>query len=179
MLVDHFFTYLPIVLSIYHFHGFTRRNFYHSNQSLRIVLCFVISNLLKFYFKAERQMNIKTNYGVFRRFLDKIIYCFTSNYAFPSTHSLFYTQYFIYNMSILTFAIALFGIISRIIYNHHTIDQVFFGFALALLLEYVLLYRFRTKKRKNIISPDWIRFKMKQNKFFCREMLKSAKFMAE
>lgn len=161
MLIDAIFTFIPFALYVYHLRGLARRSVYHSNQILRIGLCFLISNMLKLYFGVERPICIDRGYV--RNFIDRIIYLFTSNYAFPSTHSIFYTQYFMYNMSALNFFLATMGMLSRIRYKHHTIQQVFFGLCLALIMEVALLSRVKLTK-KSVVQRNWIRFKVKQNK---------------
>lgn len=175
MIVDAFFTYLPLVLCVYHLRGLTRRSVYHSNQIIRIVLCFIVSNILKLYFRVERPCD--DNRGYIRGIIDGTIYVFTSNYAFPSTHSVFYTQYFMYSMSVLTFLIGLFGIFTRIFYNHHTPAQVFFGLCFALLMEISLLNRFKLRK-KSVIESNWVKYKMKQNKDYSAKMLKTMNICA-
>lgn len=161
MLLDVIFTYLPLILSLYNFRGLTKINVYHSNQIIRIVLCFLVSNILKIYFGIERPVIIERGY--IRGSIDKLTYMFTSNYAFPSTHSVFYTQYFMYNMSLPSFVMCITGIFTRVFYDHHTFTQMFLGLYFVLLMKLIVFNKFKIK-RKCVIESNWIRYKIRQNK---------------
>lgn len=174
-MIDEIFTFIPAVLSIYHLRGLTRRSVYHSNHTMRILLCFVVSSMLKLCFKIERPHNGHENSvdGI----LSGIMHLFTSKYAFPSTHSMFYTQYFMYNMSMVTFLLGTAGIFSRVFYKHHTPLQAFVGFCFALFLEVSLFSHLKITK-KTVIEGNWIKFKMKQDKGYSAKLLKTLKICA-
>lgn len=152
MLVDTFFSYLPFFLFIYHSIGYRRKNFFHSNQIHRSILILLISNILKFYFSVPRQES--TN-DFLMRFLKRT--CFFSNNAFPSTHALFYTQYFIYKKNYLNFLLFFIGLLSRIFYKHHTVEQVFWGFFISLVLEFTIFRRLTGIKKGAVF--EWMKKK--------------------
>ncbi|KRH92449.1 hypothetical protein M153_59660001144 [Pseudoloma neurophilia] len=147
LLTDIFFSYAPILITIFHFLKsiyLFKRNSFKRFQFYRIVIILIISNLLKLLIGVKRdqkchgfkknchefrkESNMTDTINLLRSTFDGLIYSCFSNHAFPSTHTLFYTHLYLSNRTAVNFIFLILGSISRIIYGHHRVWQVVSSF---------------------------------------------------
>lgn len=139
MCIDKFFSALPFAFIIYHALNFFNDNI-HINILFQIVINYCLSYILKYIFKSSRRFKTYEfkEWNVINR-----LKFMKSHYSFPSSHAMFFTKYYLLCPNIFILFLCICGIISRLVYQHHTFIEIAIGVISVLIIEiaiYLLYY---------------------------------------
>ena len=140
--IDRFFSALPFAFIIYHALNFFNDST-HMNILFQIIINYCLSCVLKHIFKSSRRF--KTYEFKEWSIINRLKFM-KSHYSFPSSHAMFFTKYYLLYPNIAILFLCTCGIISRLIYQHHTLPEIAIGVACVLMIEIsiYLLYHYNT-----------------------------------
>ena len=131
--IDKFFSVLPFILIFYHTVNISKC-FSNIPVLVKITINYLISIALKNIFRKMRR--IKT-YDHKDWNIPRILSSFKMNYSFPSSHAMFFVKYAFLFPGALVIILCVIGIISRVFYQHHTVNEVLFAAFVVCVIEII------------------------------------------
>lgn len=131
---DRAFSILPFVIIAYHLRN-ASSSMAHFTSLINIVLTYIIGSILKAVFRVHRRQK---DYAYRPMLSLGRLSTLKMDYGFPSTHAMFYFQYFLHCPCAITLLFFLCGIALRISQQHHTQKEVVWGCVFAFTIKAVL-----------------------------------------
>ncbi len=129
-LCDKLFSVIPFLILFSYFLD-ALNDIQHFYILLRFITLYITSYFLKISFKIKRN---RKSYKYVEWPIVSSFKNIKSNYGFPSSHTFFYTGYFILRKNIYTFLLFTIGCYLRVYCQHHTYKEVLISIFVAIII---------------------------------------------